>query len=190
MQRRSSLANDTPASRLLCQRVDMDYYPRWVNNREDMTLSEVPGGLKRFRRSPWRFQTTFRTPLKELQPFVATIIAAHDAPQTGRVTIEQIVFDPKHLNALLAKHSLPARQYGTDWSLVASGSEEVAELLETALSDWIDFIFVPTPKPFVIYADHDEYVTFYANTKSNLNSVVHALSGQGFKRVEGYERRL
>jgi hypothetical protein len=66
----------------------------------------------------------------------------------------------------------------------------VVELLEAALSDWIDFIFVPTPKPFVIYADHDEFTTFYANTKSNLNPVVEALSARGFKRVQDYERDL
>jgi hypothetical protein len=31
----------------------------------------------------------------------------------------------------------------------------------------------------VIYADHDEYTTFYANTRSNLNRVVEALVAQG-----------
>jgi hypothetical protein len=99
------------------------------------------------------------------------------------------VFDPKHLSALLAKHSLPA-QFGRDWSLSASGRDEAAELLEAALGDWIDFIFVPTPKPFVIYADHDEYTTFYANRKSNLNPVVEALSARWFKQVQDYEREL
>lgn len=64
------------------------------------------------------------------------------------------------------------------------------ELLEAALGDWVNFTFVPKPKPFVIYADHDEYTTFYANTKSNLNGVVQALSGAGFEKVPDYQRIL
>ena len=154
-----------------------------------MTLSETPGVLKRFRRVPWRFQETFVTPLKDLGPFVSTIVSAHGSVQAGCLTIDQLVFEPKKLNAALFKYSLHAK-VGRDWSLQANGSEEAAELLEAALSDWIDFAFVPTPKPFVIYADHDEYVTFYANTKSNLNTVVGALSMRGYKRVEGYQREL
>ncbi len=109
-------------------------------------------------------QKTFETPSKDLKRFVATIFSAHETLQDGSVTIEQVVFEPKHLNAVLAKHLLPA-QFGRDCLLSASGRAEAAELLEAALEDWIDFIFVPTPKPFVIYADHDEYTTFFANTK-------------------------
>jgi hypothetical protein len=66
----------------------------------------------------------------------------------------------------------------------------VEELLHTAFSDWFDFLFVPTPKPFVIYADHDEYTTFYANTRSNLNRVVQALSAKGFEEIAEYKRQL
>jgi hypothetical protein len=130
-----------------------------------MTVSDAPGTLKRFRRTPWRFQKTFLTPLKDLQAFVASIFSAHELLQAGCATIDQVVFDPKHLSALLAKHSLPA-QFGRDWSLSASGRDEAAELLEAALGDWIDFIFVPTPKPFAIYADHDEYTTCHRSLQN------------------------
>ena len=58
------------------------------------------------------------------------------------------------------------------------------------MSDWVDFVFIPEPKPFVIYADHDEYITFYANTKSNLNRVADALLAQGFKSVQNFERNF
>jgi hypothetical protein len=148
-----------------------------------MTLTQVPGSLKRFRKTPWRFQKTFQTPLKDLHRFAAAILSSHDPASTGCVTIDQAVFEPKHFIALLAEHSLPA-QYGRDWSVTAKGRQEIAELLEATLSDWIDFIFVPTPKPFVIYADHDEYTTFYANTKSGLNAVVEPLSIGGLSRFQ------
>src|SRR5262245_17803853 len=67
-----------------------------------MTLSESPGSLKRFRRTPWRFQQTFRTPLKKLQPFVATIVSTHEPFQTASITIDEVVFEPKHLMSLLS----------------------------------------------------------------------------------------
>jgi hypothetical protein len=154
-----------------------------------MTLSEIPGSLKRFRRTPWRFQQTFRTPLQNLQLFVGTILSAPEPLQAASLTIDQVVFEPKHLMAMLARYSLPP-ECRRDWSVAATGQREVGELLEAALGDWVDFVFVPTPKSFVIYADHDEYATFYANTKSNLNGVVHALSAGGFQKVPDYERNL
>jgi hypothetical protein len=154
-----------------------------------MKLSQIPGSLKRFRRTSWRFQQTFHTPLTTLKPFVGTIASALEPLSGGCVTIDQAVFEPKHLISLLTAHSLPA-EYGQDWSLTAEGQPETEALLEAALGDWVDFLFVPAPKPFVIYADHDEYTTFYANTKSNLNRVAQALSANGFENIPDYERQL
>ena len=66
--------------------------------------------------------------------------------------------------------------------------EETHRLLIASFSDWVDFWFVPQPKSFAIYADHDEYTTFYASTKSNLARVVTPLLENGFKEVPGFER--
>ena len=82
------------------------------------------------------------------------------------MAIEQAVFEPKHWIDLLTRYSLPPR-YAKGVSVTATGQQELEELLHTAFTDWFDFLFVPTPKPFVIYADHDEYTTFCANTRSN-----------------------
>ena len=128
------------------------------------------------------------TPLRNLEPFVATIISAREQIQVGTITIDSIVFEPKNLNALLASQSLPP-SLQRESSIEAAGCEEVGVLLRAALSDGIDFWFIPTPKPFVIYADHDQYTTFFANMKSNLNGVAEPLLKQGFKRVD-YERHL
>ena len=154
-----------------------------------MTLSQTPGAVKRFRRIPWRFQQTFQTPLKNLPPFVKAIVTTQEPLSAACISIDQVVFEPKNLIRLLSDHFLPA-EYGHDWSVTVSGSQEVESLLQAALSDWVDFTFVPIPKPFVIYADHDEYVTFYANRKSNLNRLLAELSKQGFKKVQDYERQL
>jgi hypothetical protein len=154
-----------------------------------MTFSENPSALKKFRRTAWKFQQTFQTPLKNLEPFVSTIISAGEQWKSGSLTIEQAVFDPNELIALLNRNSLPPRyEYGV--SLTALGQQEVEALLSAALAGWIDFIFVPEPKSFAIYADHDEFTTFYAHTRSNLNRVTKALIGKGFQPVLGYEREF
>ncbi len=155
----------------------------------EMTLSQMQGSLKRFRRTPWKFQQTFHTPLGNLRPFVATIASALEPLRGGCVIIDQVVFEPEHLIGFLARHSLPA-EYGHDWSLTAEGRHETEAVLEAALGDSVDFLFIPTPKPLVIYADHDEYTTFYANSKSNLNRVAKALCAKRFEKVPGYERVL
>ncbi len=129
------------------------------------------------------------TPLRALSPFVSTILSSHESIHAGCLTLDKRIFEPKNLNMALKRRSL-ATELGHGSSIQANEISEVAELLEAALGDPIDFAFVPTPKPFVIYADHDEYTTFYANTKSNLNAVVHALSAAGYKHVQGYLRDL
>ena len=154
-----------------------------------MMLTQIPGVLKKFRRTPWRFQLTFQTPLQNLCSFVSTIVRAKQPLQGGSVTLDQVVSEPKNWIALLSRHSLPP-EYGREWTATARNTGEVEELLEASLSDCLDFLFIPTPKPFVIYADHDEFTTFYANTKSNLNGVVEALSRKGFNWVPGFERVL
>ena len=154
-----------------------------------ITLSETPGTLAKFQRTSLKFQQTFRTPLKNLRPFVATIVSAQRPLDACRLTFDQVVFEPKHVISLLAANSLPLK-YGHDWTLAATGRDSVVGLLETVFSDWVDFLFVPKPNSFVIYADHDEYTTFFANRKSNYNRVVEALVAQGFVLVENYERPL
>ena len=153
-----------------------------------MTVSATSGSLKHLWKVCWRFQQTLLTPLQNLQPFVATIISGREQIQGATVTIDSVVFEPKHMHALLASQSLPP-SLQRESSINVVGQQQVGALLEAALGDWVDFWFVPTPKPFVIYADHDEYTTFFANSKSNLNGVVEPLVQQGFETVE-YERNL
>ena len=58
------------------------------------------------------------------------------------------MFEPKHLLDILTRHSLP-HQYKKGTAVVAEGQQESEELLRAAFSDTMDFLFVPTPKPFV-----------------------------------------
>jgi len=131
--------------------------------RDAMNISEAPGALKKFRRTAWKCQQTFLTPMNDLRSFVTGIVSASEQMKSGCVTIEQAVFEPTKLLTLLASHSIPAR-YARGISLTAARQQEIATLLHAIFSDWIDFIFVPEPRSFAIYADHDEYTRAFSPT--------------------------
>ena len=132
---------------------------------------------------------TFATPLKKLDVFVPTIFSHLEPIKEASVTIDGYAFEPKKLLALIARHSLNEKLQ-RDTSLTVVDQNNVQELLRSAFSDWLDFLFVPVLKLFVIYADHDEYVTFYANTKSNLERIRLSLLAKNFEEVRNYERKF
>jgi hypothetical protein len=71
-----------------------------------MRVSSNSKTLKQFQRNPWPFQTTFLTPLKDLERFVSTFTAAHQPIERGCVTIDGYIFEPKTLNAFLANQGI------------------------------------------------------------------------------------
>jgi hypothetical protein len=155
-----------------------------------MRLFESPGTVKRFRRTTWEFQQTFETPSQDLVRFVDVIMSALPATKGALAVFDQVVFEPRYeLVPLYAKYALPQKWYGDDLTIEATGATEARELLHAVLSEWIDLFFVPTPKRFVIYADHDEFITFLAHRKGQLSRVVEALNGAKFRAVE-YVRKL
>jgi hypothetical protein len=149
-------------------------------------LSERPGEINRFRLNPWQFQQTFKTPLKDLNRFVTTFLAPFSL-QKGAISTDEVVFEPKNLLQLLANNSLSVRdQYHL--TIQAEGQGAIADLLQAALGDWVDFVFVPSPEVLAIYADHDEYATFYTRDDATLKNVVQGLEKSGFEVVLDYTR--
>lgn len=157
-----------------------------------ISLNETPGELKRFRKVPWSFQSTYQTPLKKLDPFVSAIVDALEPVQTARITLSEVVFEPENVNEFLAVHdlALPKDKSPENWTLEAKGAKDVRAMLQAVLSDWIDFTFVPMPKRFVIFADHDEFTTFLAMTRSNLDRIIAPLSALKMAPIVGYTRKL
>ncbi len=152
-----------------------------------MIVTLTPGALKKFCRTPWRFQQTVERPkATDLDEFVSRIIEAHGDLEAATITIAAVIFDTKRLNELC-----PA---GTELthgvSITAQSAQEAQTLLVAALWDGPDFVCVPTPKPFVIYADHHDMVTFFAHSKSHLNHIIGPLAGRGYKIVQGWQREL
>jgi hypothetical protein len=152
-----------------------------------MTLSTSSINSTKFCKTHCAFQRTFVTPLRDLDAFVAAILSGEDCLEEATVIIDQVVFEPKNLNALLLKHALPA-VCGKEASFGAKGTEEIYALLRAALSDWVDFLFIPKPKAFLIYADHDEYTTFFGSKKSNSSRIADRLLTKGFKEISDWQR--
>lgn len=108
----------------------------------------------------------------------------------AKAVFDQVVFEPHYgLIPFYAKYSLPQKWYGDDLTIEARGRTEARELLQAVLSEWIDFLFFTSPERFVIYADHDEYITFLAHGKGQLAGVIDALTAAKFRAVE-YVRKL
>jgi hypothetical protein len=133
-------------------------------------------------------QRTFHTPLNDLPRFVDLLLAGKPEIATASVTVEQVVFTPEHLKKLLAGHQLPLQYH--DRAIVAEGHQQSADLLVAALSDSLDFYFVPEPKRFILYADHDEFTTLFAARKGMLSAIVDSLIGAGFQEESEYLREL
>ena len=149
-------------------------------------LEEPAEEVKQFRANPWQSQQTFKTPLKNLNKFVATLLDPF-ALEAASLSTDEIVFEPDRLLQLMASNSIHTE---SPWkfNLRASGPQSIAEFLEATLACWIDFAFVSTPELFAIYADHDEYTTFYAPTEATVKDLASVLEQAGFERVDGYRR--
>jgi len=87
----------------------------------------------------------------------------------------------------MARNSITLQNHW-DMNLSAEGREDIAELLEAALGDWVDFVFLPFPELMAIYGDHDEYTTFYCKDSLILNKLSEQLVDAGFEPVSGYTR--
>jgi hypothetical protein len=150
-----------------------------------MNVTTAVGTLKKFRRTPWRFQQTVELPkVSDRDRFVSTIIAALDGLESAMITIDKDIFNTEKMTALCPAGSTLTH----DTMILTHSAEGLYNLLIAAFWDGPDFICIPTPKPFVFYADHDNWITFYANTKSNLNSVIEPLASNGYKLVQDWQR--
>ena len=106
----------------------------------------------------------------------------------GTMSTDEVVFEPKDLLHLLSNNSLTVEdQYHL--TIQAEGQQAVIHLLQAALGDWVDFVFVPSPEVLAIYADHDEYTTFYTRDDATLKNVTSGLEKSGFEAVPDYTRR-
>ena len=157
--------------------------------RRWMLATLQQGAIKKVLKTPWRFQQTFHTPLKQLPQFVSAILEPLGECESGTVIIDSVVFPPTNIDRLFVQEKIE-HDVRSGSSIATENAAELQTLLVAAFGDWLDFAFVPSPKPFVFYADHDEYTTFFANTRSNLNKVAMSLTANRFTGVKDYIRKV
>jgi hypothetical protein len=137
----------------------------------------------RLRETPFPFQQTYGTPLTDLSRFVNTLLAPYEISD-AEIRIEQIIFTPNELIEYLSLHGIATDEGALNRAVIhAEGALEATTLLECVLSQWTDFAFIPSPKKFVIYADHDEYTTVFTASGQLLASLRSDMELQGFKAV-------
>jgi hypothetical protein len=156
-----------------------------------LTLSRSSGEVFQFWQTAPPHVRSFRTPLKDLPRFVATLLSPFQVEE-AIVVIDQIVFEPKTLIEYCQSRGLEIDNvcgYSlTNSRLVATGQSDVTDLLVAALADWVDFLFVPSPGGFTLFADHDEYTTAYASQDATLKLITLTLGNAGFESVANYTR--
>jgi hypothetical protein len=148
-------------------------------------LPSIPEAIHGFRANPWPYQRTLATPRKNMAGFLSALLAALPIDR-GIASTDQVVFEPDSFLEVLKVRELAIENYWT-FCAEASNPEDVAVLLDAMLNDSIDFVFVPLPESFAIYADHDEFLTLYVPTSTGLDQLVARLELVGF-RFEDYVR--
>src|SRR5687768_916561 len=110
-----------------------------------MMVTQTAGAVKKFRRTPWRFQQTVKRPeASDLGRFVSTITTAHAYIANGTVIIDAVIFGTERMTALCPVDQVfPLTR---DSSISMESAEELHAVLVAAFMDGPDFIFIPTPK--------------------------------------------
>ena len=149
-------------------------------------LPSIPEAIHQFRANPWPHQKTLVTPGENMAKFLTALLVALPVDR-GVASTAEVVFDPDNFLELLKARDLPIENYWT-FCAEASSTEDVAVLLEAMLKDWIDFVFVPSPTSFAMYADHDEFLTLYVPSSSALAHLSDQLKLAGFAFEDWYVR--
>jgi len=148
-------------------------------------LPSIPEAIHQFRANPWPYQRTLVTPRTNMASFLSALLAVFPVDH-GAASTDQVVFEPDNFLELLKARELAIGNYWTFYA-EASNTDDLTVLLDAMLNDWIDFVFVPSPESFAIYADHDEFLTLYVPTSSGLDQLVTRLEQVGFS-FEDYLR--
>src|SRR3954447_21221945 len=112
-----------------------------------MRISLNPGTIKKFGRTAWRYQRTYQMPAgKNVARFASAIIEALDEARGGNLTIDNLVFEPENLRTLIDTNDA---HFEHDVTIEVEGRDALIQVLEAAMKDIGDFLFVPRPKRFV-----------------------------------------
>lgn len=152
-----------------------------------MEVQGTPGVVKRIRRACGHFQRTFLNSGGRSTEFAAAFLGPHLPLKRARIAVDAVIFTPRRITALLAHHG-HAVDLRRDWTIAVDRPVEISDLLEAALSDGLEFYFVPEPRRIVLYSDHDDFATVFGTTKGAVSRTATSLSAAGFEEVRSYHR--
>lgn len=128
------------------------------------------------------FQKTLVTPRDRMESFLS-ILTEFFPIEGGYLCTDQVVFEPDNTLELLNGRGVFLKGFWR-FSLEAGGAEDVRLMLAAVLADWVDFLFISRPASFAIYADHDEYLTVYAATETEITRAAARLESAGYNFVD------
>jgi len=151
-------------------------------------VATTPGESKKLRKKAGSSaQSTFWVAPARTSAFAAALLSGDPACERAALVVEETSHVLYNVGPLIARP--PERSLPRDTTIAATGREASASLLAAALSDYVDFWFVPSPGGFVLYADNDEYATVLAPRQGSVSKAVDRLLATGFAEVVDYERR-
>ena len=152
-----------------------------------ITVHRLAPASAQLDRQLWPYECTFETPYRDPTQFVETAFSMFPVITAAEVTIHQVVFEPRTPAPLtLSPRSWSEMQENT--VLRADTGESSRALVISCLSEWFDFTFCPGSENFTVYADHDEFCTFYTRGRAEMRKLINALVAGGFRFVDGYRR--
>jgi hypothetical protein len=137
------------------------------------------------RRREWKRQMTCETPLEHLPWYTARLVEQLLPFDQALLIIDKVVFDfPPELEDMRRAVGETRPVHQAPGHLFQDDSEGFRAALEAALSEWIDLRALFSPAKNALWADHDEYTTFFSESSGKVAEVRRVLSEGGVKIAE------
>ena len=140
---------------------------------------------KHCRRREWKCQTTCITPLKRLPWYTAVLVEQLRPFDRALLVIDQVVFDVPPVLKKLRRHAGERRSvHDAPGHAFENEVEAFRAVLKAALSDWVDLRALFSPSDHALWADHDEYTTFFSESSGKIAEVRRVLGEAGVQLTD------
>ena len=143
-------------------------------------VESTPGATKKLRQKAGGAQVTFSVNRQGASAFSTALLSGNPPCGRAALVVEETSGALYHVGPLIAHP--PLASLPRDTTITAMGREAAEALLAAALSDYVDFWFVPEPGGFVVHADDDECATVFAHRQGPVSRAGERLAGAGFRR--------
>jgi len=147
-------------------------------------VESTPGATKKLRKKAGGAQMTFTVGRQGASAFSAALLSGEPPCERAALVVEETSGALYHVGPLIGHP--PLESLPRDTTIAATGREAAVALLTAALSDYVDFWFVPHPGGFVVYADDEECAEVFAHRQGPVSRAGERLAAAGFRG--GHER--